>query len=259
MKKILALFLGVIMLFSFAGCKSEKSLLDDVDKLSKKIEGKTSEQVEKILGTPESVLSGLYGDCYTNTKGNAVVIYYSPEGKVTEVHEYEPVYDKAPEPELRPYLQDFAKDLDVNVQYIRTNGYDPDVTYPQAFIVSNREELESYYEKAKDKYDLKRKEYPYSDETIGFLDAIDKYDVKFFEEHCLMIILLEEGSGSVRHEVTSVTAYPSILDRVADFIKPSIKRIVPEVGTCDMAEWHILIEMDREYAFADILETDFTN
>ncbi len=48
--------------------------------------------------------------------------------------------------------------------------------------------------------------------------------------------ILEEGSGSIRHEVKSVVKNPDGSFAV------EIERDVPEVGTDDMAEWHIIVE-----------------
>ena len=39
---------------------------------------------------------------------------------------------------------------------------------------------------------------------IGFLDACDKYDNAYFERQNLVLIVLQEGSGSIRHEITDV-------------------------------------------------------
>lgn len=60
-------------------------------------------------------------------------------------------------------------------QYIRTNG-GPEDGYPYHTVISSRAELEAYYEAYKDIYSLERRETVYSDSTIGFLDACDKYD-----------------------------------------------------------------------------------
>ena len=67
-----------------------------------------------------------------------------------------------------------------------------------------------------------------------------KYNEKWFSEHKLILITLEEGSGSVRHKVTELTA-----DHVA------IDRITSEVMTCDWAVWHIYIELDKDAAISD--------
>lgn len=126
--------------------------------------------------------------------------------------------------------------IDFKAQYIRTDGYHEGAEYPVAKIIRSVEELNAYYETNKGKYDLERKEKVYSDTTIGFLDACDKYDKAYFENQVLVMVLLEEGSGSNRHKVSNV----GLTDDGKMTVH--IETIVPEVGTCDMAEWHILIE-----------------
>lgn len=130
--------------------------------------------------------------------------------------------------------------VDYDVQYIRTNGYHEDVKYPVVKVIRSVDELNNYYNANKDKYDLGRHEKVYSDTTIGFLDACDKYDEAYFEKQSLIIVLLEEGSGSVRYKVESVIMGT---DNVCYI---NIDSIVPEVGTDDMAEWHILIEPEQD-------------
>ena len=89
----------------------------------------------------------------------------------------------------------------------------------------------------------------YSDTTIGFLDACDQYDETFFEKNYLIFVLLEEGSGSIRHEVRSVQ---QTKDKK---ISISIDRKVPEVGTSDMAEWHIILELSRDVLVEGSIDT----
>lgn len=137
--------------------------------------------------------------------------------------------DKAPE-------KSEAQECDFSVQYIRTDGYHDGVRYPVVAVIHSVDELTAYYEANKDKYSLERRTGTiYSDSSIGFLDACDKYDEEYFEDQILLMVLLEEGSGSIRHKVTRVA-------NGIDGITVDITTIVPEVGTCDMAEWHILIE-----------------
>lgn len=137
-----------------------------------------------------------------------------------------------------------------SAQYIRTNGYHDGVDYPIVTVIHSTAELNNYYEKNKNFYDLGRKDTVYSDTTIGFSNACDKYDDAYFEENTLVLVLLEEGSGSVRHSVTNVTKADDGTLVIA------IERIMPEVGTCDMAEWHILIELDSSIGVFD--ESDIT-
>lgn len=131
--------------------------------------------------------------------------------------------------------------VDFCVQYIRSNGYQEGAKFPQVQIVDRKEKLDSYYATYREVYDLERKQNVYSDTTIGFLDACDKYDEAFFQQYYLIFVLLEEGSGSFRHNVKSV-------DKTADNeLCIRIDSILPGgIGTCDMAEWHIILELKRE-------------
>lgn len=135
-------------------------------------------------------------------------------------------------------------------QYIRTNGYSENRSYPYHVVINSREELEAYYEANKDIFDLERKEKVYSDTTIGFLDACDKYDDAYFERQNLVLIILEEGSGSVRHEITDVRRHRNE-DGTSDGWDITIDRIVPEVGTDDMAEWHLFLEVQMGKVIKD--------
>lgn len=123
-----------------------------------------------------------------------------------------------------------------DAQYIRTDGYQDGVEYPQTVVIRSRGSLDTYYEENRDTYALGRRDKVYADTTIGFLDACDKYDDAYFAEKDVVFLLLEEGSGSIRHEVTGVR-----YDGTEWVI--SVRRITPEVGTCDMAEWHIMVEL----------------
>lgn len=130
--------------------------------------------------------------------------------------------------------------IDFQTQYIRTDGYHDGVEYPIVKIIRSVNELNSYYNKNKEKYSLERREDPASDSTIGFLDACDKYNAEYFEKQILVMVLLEEGSGSTRHNVDNVKLGSD------GKLYVNIRSIVPEVGTCDMAEWHILIEPEKD-------------
>jgi hypothetical protein len=125
------------------------------------------------------------------------------------------------------------------VQYIRTNGYTSGISYPAVVLIRSTEELYEYYALNRDTYDLERKDTVYSDTTIGFLDAVDKYTDDYFKDYILVFVLVEEGSGSIRHEVTAV-------NRLDDQLEISVKRIVPDIGTDDMAEWHIMVELKKD-------------
>ena len=131
--------------------------------------------------------------------------------------------------------------LNFDAAYVRTNGYHDGFTYPRAVVISDRAQLDEYYDQNKELYDFSHKEEVYSDTTMGFADAMEKYDDGWFSEKTLLICVLEEGSGSIRHEVTKVEKTGGDLDI-------NIERIVPYACTDDMAEWHIIIELDKTEA-----------
>lgn len=127
-------------------------------------------------------------------------------------------------------------------QYIRTDGGTEEASYPHHTVISSRAELDAYYEAHKDTYDLERRDTFSSDSTIGFLDACDKYDDAYFERQNLVLIILEEGSGSIRHEITDVRRHAT-RSGTSDGWDISIDRRVPEAGTDDMAQWHLFLEV----------------
>jgi len=124
-------------------------------------------------------------------------------------------------------------------QYIRTDGVHDESKYPIYVLIDSHKELEDYYETNKDVFDLERRDTVYSDTSIGFLDACDKYDETYFEDNNILLIILAEPSGSIRHNVSEVRLSREKVDYLV-----SIERIVPEVYTDDMATWHIFIEVE---------------
>lgn len=125
-------------------------------------------------------------------------------------------------------------------QYVRTDGYHSDVTYPMAFLIDSRAALDRYYVDNVDRYNFSYSSTKYFDGSLSFDEAIQTYDDKWFESHCLILALLEEGSGSVRHKVVNVSR------TTENDITVEIIRYSPQMHTDDMAEWHILIGMDRD-------------
>ncbi len=78
----------------------------------------------------------------------------------------------------------------------------------------------------------------------------DSYDAAFFAEHLLVIAFVEEGSGSIRHEVVCCTTASSGSEITIRSFNPN-----PDgIGTCDMAYWHIPIALKR----ADLKSLDFS-
>ena len=101
--------------------------------------------------------------------------------------------------------------------------------YPVVTIISSRAELKQYCNDYEDMYDFSRHQYS----PTGFTDAIGRYSDAFFADNFLVLVLLEETSGSNRHR----------LERIEENGNIVITRLVPEIGTADMAQWHIIIEL----------------
>lgn len=121
-------------------------------------------------------------------------------------------------------------------QYVRTNGYHSEASYPASTVINSLSELDDYINKNKGNYDLES----------DFLRAADRYDEAYFADKMLVLVLLEEGSGSISHTVTGVTQNERE-------ILVTIKRHLPGEGvdgTCDMAQWHIMIELKKD-AYSD--------
>ena len=150
------------------------------------------------------------------------------------------------------------------VHYIRTDG-DFSGAYPAITVVHTKRELEQYYAKWRDDTGFARSSAQgivqgiAQDSSAGqgngpgfaasaltqtpvggateFADAVQAYTDAYFDENYLVILRLMEGSGSVRHTVERIEENGDII----------ISRTRPEIGTADMAEWHILIGISRVY------------
>lgn len=136
-------------------------------------------------------------------------------------------------------------------QYVRTNGgYTENVDFPSVRIIKSTQELQSYYDTWRDVFCLERWEPDYADTSFGFQAACDGYDEAFFEKNYLLFVLLQEGSGSISHEVRGVAQAQD------GTLGISIDRIVPEVCTCDMAQWHIILELNRDTVVQSAADTE---
>lgn len=85
---------------------------------------------------------------------------------------------------------------------------------------------------------------------IAELDALAKtYDEEFFQTRRLLCVVIESGSGSNRYELAAQGLYRSSVTILAH---------IPEVGTCDMAAWLLIAEVDTMFEDGDTLEVIFT-
>ena len=132
-----------------------------------------------------------------------------------------------------PYLLVSGDKIAINVQYLRTEYFDP--FPPVITFVTSKNELTQYYEK-------NRMQISDGDGNLlpdtAFLTAIEKYSDSYFSDNFLVIVGLVEPSGSNRHKVQRIEENGDIV----------IKRLLPEEdSTADMAAWSILIELNNDF------------
>ena len=114
----------------------------------------------------------------------------------------------------------------VSTWEIRTDGGNEDISYPFVTVLRSREELTDYCLAQGKVFDLETE----------FLDACKGYDESYFAKNDLILICVEETSGSVTHQVTDVR------EEKGGWII-TVVRHEPEEKTADMAQWHILVEI----------------
>lgn len=77
-----------------------------------------------------------------------------------------------------------------------------------------------------------------SDSDAGFAEGLSALDEAFFAEQSLLILYLEESSGSYRHRVDQVIVEDGT-------VTVTLTTLEPEIFTCDMTYWAILIPIDK--------------
>ena len=134
-----------------------------------------------------------------------------------KAEKYNVILNKVPAPNL-------------DIQYIRTGSVGGYAESP--VVISSTAELK--------RYDLS---IPYSIigsdgvTSNGFTDKAAQYTDDFFKTNFLVIVPKGEPSGSIRHKVESVDEFGNIV----------ISRLLPQVGTADVAAWHIIIPLNNDY------------
>lgn len=130
-------------------------------------------------------------------------------------------------------------------QYVRTDGfyYYADTGYPHVVAIDSVEAGREYY------LNIAPRDFEDGEPTLstGVLKPLvgEEYTEDFFAESYLIFIILEEPSGSISHSVQFVHLTED------DHLQIAINRNVPEVGTDDMAYWHVVLELPREIGVID--------
>lgn len=124
------------------------------------------------------------------------------------------------------------------VHYLHVDWHE-DMAAPSATVITNTDSLALYLNELQSPNDN-------GAEDLVFESVLETYSAEFFADRSLLLVLLEENSGSIAHEIKSVTG-----DNVI------IHRVVPEVGTCDMAAWLLVVELDEILDGGSILTVEF--
>ena len=119
--------------------------------------------------------------------------------------------------------------MEDGVCYIRTYGYDETVQYPRGTLICSREQMQKYYQENRKSYALEG----------SFKETIDSFDDTYFEKNQLAVLLLATGSGSNRYRV--VTGYYDEAKKEYQVMVELLRPGEGMAGTCEMAQWHILI------------------
>ena len=143
-------------------------------------------------------------------------------------------------PSAAPEAHDPDRYALIDPQAIRVNyGARPD---PGAVVVDSVEGLEAYL----DGFDSLTWDAEGESIPIAELEALKQtYTADYFRTHRLLCVVVLSGSGSNRYELHSLTR-----DTV------TVLSHIPEEGTCDMAAWLLVAEVDSTFNAGDTLEVE---
>lgn len=116
--------------------------------------------------------------------------------------------------------------------YLKTTQPSALDAYPATHLLRSVEQLSAFCDQR-------------DQDHIGFEQVqayAQRFDDGFFEKKSLIVLMVQESSGSVRHTVTDVEMYAN------GTVNLVLERTVPEMGTCDMAYWYIFVEVDAVIA-----------
>lgn len=167
---------------------------------------------------PEQPIGEMYTVTVEYEQGTCVYVFAASYDKAEEIRiEALPVGSQAGEPVITPPCT-----------FYRVHDFNDGREYPTVIVLDSVEALKQYYSYNSDGFELES----VSDEMFG------KYNREFFEENTLVFVRIMEGSGSISHTFKGIDADNNII----------IERRIPEVGTDDMAYYHVAIEIPQDMA-----------
>lgn len=115
---------------------------------------------------------------------------------------------------------------ELKVNYFRVSWSEDQ--YPDYLHISDYQALQDYLDTLQGDW--------YKEQVFEYFS--EGFDESYFDYGQLIVVSIEEGSGSNRHIVRSFNV-------VDNELVIEIERQVPDIGTSDMALWHVIIEFDK--------------
>lgn len=129
---------------------------------------------------------------------------------------------------IRPMLKEDKKIENTDLQYkaeaIRTHLYKENIQESVVDIINNINDLNKYMDEYEDN---------------GLHEKLSKYAQEYFTTKSLIIVTKPESSGSNTNTINRV-------EKINNTLNIYVERQVPDMGTADMAMWHLIIELDNE-------------
>ena len=195
--------------------------------------GKINRSWELVAEVPLALTMDIVHWCIVIPVGKAEA-QMPVELSMRDIYEIDPGYvvepdDVIPDITIRdPFLWFESDSYAQNGCLYGRLGYSGDRSYPYTKAVNTLAEWKSLYLGCS----------AGSVSNGGFTEGLAALDEAFFAEQSLLILYLEEGSGSYRHRVDQVIAEDGT-------ITVTLTTLEPEIFTCDMAYWAILIPIDK--------------
>ena len=112
--------------------------------------------------------------------------------------------------------------------------YRSGVEYPQVQVFRSYKEIEAYSNSLAEGFqDLPNDHFTHD---RSFVETLKRYNKDYFRENILIIATISAGSGGDRFAIDDIT-------KTDDALTISIQKTKSGM-TCDMAAWHILLELD---------------
>jgi len=116
-------------------------------------------------------------------------------------------------------------DMKFDSKNIQTHLYIDDFKSPSVDIIDSVNDIKKYKKN-------------FNDTKLN--SALDEYTSNYFNNKVLVIVTIQESSGSNSNKVDRVYKTGNYK------INISVQRKTAEIGTDDMAMWHLLVELDKD-------------